>query len=265
MKCCHQKSGILAIWRREVLLFFRSKIKLFTSCFVPIFLVIVLGRGLAVALPIGSLGLGFDFEKFLYSGILVLSILVAVFDSMISLVIDRENGFMRELSVSPISKTGIAVGKILGGATRGFVQGCLVLLAGGFVGVQFSVSFLVVTLLVIALISFGSSCLAFLTISSIDRVEVFSFLSQIILSPLAFLSGAFFPLTRMPMWVQELSLFNPVFHFVNLGRSVLFKSHLYGSKVLGISCYSFEFSLVMSLLVTVIFFILAVVVFNNKK
>jgi len=196
MNYCSQKSGVLTIWRREVLLFFHNKLKLFTSFFVPVFFVVVLGRGLTAMIPFSDLG--FDFEKFLYSGVLVLSILVAVFDSMISLVIDRETGFMRELSVSPLSKTGIAVGKILGGTSRGFIQGVLVLCVAGFVGIQFTIPFFLYTLLTIILVAFGSACFAFFMTSTIDRVETFSFMSQIILSPTAFLSGAFFPLTSMP-------------------------------------------------------------------
>lgn len=263
MNYCCQKSGILSIWRREVLLFFHNKLKLFTSFFVPVFLVIVLGRGLTSIIPFSDMG--FDFEKFLYSGVLVLSILVAVFDSMISLVLDRETGFMRELSVSPLSKTGIAFGKILGATTRGVIQGILVLSVAGFVDIIFTFPFLINVLLIILLISFGSACFAFLMTSMIDRVETFSFVSQIILSPTAFLSGAFFPLTRMPDWLQKFSLVNPVFYFVNLMRNVLFHNVFISSKAVNVSYYSFEFSLIMSLLVTVICLSLALIMFNNKK
>jgi len=77
-------SGVYIIWYREMLLFFRNRIKLFTSFFVPIMLTIFLGSGLASFFPTANQVA--NFSNFFYSGVLVLSIVVNVFDSTISLV-----------------------------------------------------------------------------------------------------------------------------------------------------------------------------------
>ena len=119
-----------------MLLFSRNHLKVFTSFFIPIFLVVFLGSGFMTFLPSASEIK--NFSNFFFSGALILSIVVNVFDSTISLVWDKEFGFMREILVSPVSRTEIVIGKILGATTRGLMQGLMFLMLAPLLNIYFS-------------------------------------------------------------------------------------------------------------------------------
>ncbi len=106
---------------------------------------------------------------------------------------------MREILAAPLLKTEVALGKLLGATTRGVIQGILTLMAAPFLNIQISLPSILLCLLFIFLISIGMAGLGIIISSKISRMETFSVLMQIVIGPLVFLSGAFFPLEKTPL------------------------------------------------------------------
>ncbi len=254
-------SGIYIIWYREMLLFFRNKIKLFTSFFVPVMLTIFLGSGLASFFPTANQVA--NFSNFFYSGVLVLSIVVNVFDSTISLVWDKEFGFMREILVAPLSKTEIIFGKILGAVTRGLMQGIALLIIAPVLGINFFVYQIFLLLAIMILISIGIAGLGIITASLIKRIETFSVISQIFVSPLLFLSGAFFTLEKTPHWMQMISYFNPLFYAVNGVRILVFNTEFIPKPMANMIFYNFNFSFIVLFVFALVSLTASVMVFSR--
>jgi len=252
--------AINIIWQRELLLFWRNKIKVSTSIFLPFILVLIMGKGMSALVTPQMLG--FDFSHFFYSGVLVLSIVMAVFDSTFSLVWDREFGFMREILVAPISKTEIAVGKILGAASRGLIQGLLILAVAPFLEITLSPATIGLCLLFIILVSIGMAGLGVIIASHITRMETFSLLMQFVVSPLIFLSGAFFPIEKIPLWMQSVSHFNPLFYALN-GLRYILGGKFVAPEYSHLIYYNFNFSLGVIFAFAMLGVIGAIMVFNK--
>ncbi len=252
--------AINIIWQRELLLFWRNKLKVLTSIFLPFILVLIFGQGISSMLP--SDIIGFDFAHFFYSGVLVLSVVVAVFDSTISLVWDREFGFMREILVAPISKTEIAIGKMLGAISRGLIQGILILMVAPFLHISLSVSTIGLCLLFIILISTGMAGLGIMVSSQISRMETFSLIMQFIVAPLVFLSGAFFPIEKIPQWMQIISHYNPLFYALN-GLRYILGGKFIPPEYTHLIFYNFGFSLFIVFAFALVCFVGAILVFNK--
>ena len=256
-----EMAGVYIIWYREMLLYFRNKIKLFTSFFVPIMLTIFLGSGLASFFPTANQVE--NFSNFFYSGVLVLSIVVNVFDATISLVWDKEFGFMREILVAPMSKPKVVIGKILGAVTRGLMQGIALLIVAPILGINFFVYQIFLLLLLMVLISITIASLGIIVASFIKRIEMFSFFSQIFVSPMLFLSGAFFTLEKIPHWMQTISYFNPLFYAVNGVRILVFNTDFMPETMSNMLVYSLNFGFVVLSLFALITLGISIMIFSR--
>src|SRR5207244_6301924 len=106
----------------------------------PLLYLVIFGTGLASSLGGGfgattAGGAGVSYTQFIYPGVISMSVLFTAIFGAMSIVWDREFGFMRELLVAPIDRAAIAIGKTLGGATQAMVQGLILLVLAPFVGV----------------------------------------------------------------------------------------------------------------------------------
>lgn len=259
--CKKELMGVYIIWYREMLLYFRNKIKLFTSFFVPIMLTIFLGSGLASFFPT-AIEVE-NFSNFFYSGVLVLSIAVNVFDATVSLVWDKEFGFMREILVAPLSKTKIVLGKTLGAVTRGLMQGVALLVVAPVLGINLYLYQIFLLLLLMILISVIIASLGIIVASFIRRIETFSLFSQIFIAPLLFLSGAFFTLEKIPHWMQMISYFNPLFYTVNGIRILIFNNDFMPERMSNIIAYNFNFGFIVLIVFALVSMGIAVMAFNR--
>src|SRR5580658_3103201 len=127
--------AIKIVWHRDIIRFWRDKPRIVASLIQPILYLFVLGTGLSSMIPAGR---GVPLRTFLFPGVLSMSVLFTCFFSAGSMVWDREFGFMREMLVAPVRRWSIVVGKCLGGATAGAVQGVLVIALAGLVGVPYA-------------------------------------------------------------------------------------------------------------------------------
>lgn len=211
--------AVRIVWQRELIRFSRSTMRLSTSLAQPILYLFVFGVGLGRL--IGQALPGFDFKAFLFPGVVVMSILFSAVFSAVSIVWDREFGFLREMLVAPVPRGGLIVGKALGGATVSTIQGALVLVLAPLVGVRFGAWQLLVGLGVMALGAFSLTSFGIVIAARIQRIESFQAVMQFFLMPLFFLSGALYPIATLPPALKALTVLDPATYAVSALRRIL--------------------------------------------
>src|SRR5207302_4628597 len=136
--------AVRVIWRRELIRFFRNRIRILTSLAQPVLFLFVLGSGLSPI--VGGASGKVDFRTFMFPGVLAMTVLFTSIFSAVSIVWDREFGFLREMLVAPVRRSALVVGKCLGGATVATLQGSIMLALAGLVHVPYTPGLMVVLL-----------------------------------------------------------------------------------------------------------------------
>ncbi|MBU1149142.1 ABC transporter permease [Patescibacteria group bacterium] len=222
----NQLKAIYIIWYRDILRFWRNRIRLVSSLAMPFLWLVMFGSGIKGSISFGAgsfSGADFDYVQFLFPGVIGMTILFTSIFSAISIVTDREFGFMKEILVAPVSRTAVALGKIFGGSTIALFQGMLMMVLAPLVGVKLSVGLVLGLLPVMLLMAFSLNCLGILVASRIKSTEAFQMVMQFIMMPMFFLSGSLFPLKNLPGWMSFLSKINPASYGIDSLRQVAFK------------------------------------------
>ena len=213
--------AIKVVWQRELIRFGQSRVRILTSLAQPMIYLFVLGGGLSRVVPAADAA-DVDFRTFMFPGVLAMTILFTSIFSAVSIVWDREFGFLREMLVAPVRRGAILFGKCLGGATVATLQGSLMLVVAGFVHIPYSPALLVVLLAEMALTAFVLTAFGMLVASRIAQVESFQFVMQLFVMPMFFLSGAVFPLHGLPRWLTVLTKIDPLSYAVDPMRRAIF-------------------------------------------
>lgn len=219
--------AVLLIWYRDLLRYARDWPRIITSLVQPLLYLFIFGSGLASSLDVTGGSSHLDFRTFLFPGILSMTVMFTALFSAISIVWDREFGFLREVLVAPISRASVVVGKALGGSTIAIIPGLIMLLFAPLVGVSLNPGLVVQLLLEMLLLAFSLTALGILLASGMKSMQGFQMLIQFLLMPLFFLSGALFPLKNLPGWLAVLNRLDPVTYGVDpLRQAVLENLHL---------------------------------------
>jgi len=211
--------GIYTIWYRDILRFWHDKMRMISSITFPLLFLFVFGSGLSARM--GFLSPGVDFTQFMFPGIIGMTVLMSSFMAGISVVWDREFGFLKEVLVAPISRASVAVGKTLGAATVALLQGILILLFAPLIGISLSVGTVLALLPLMFLLSASMGSLGILLASRIRSMEAFQAVMQMLMFPMVFLSGVFFPLQGLPVWMSILVKLNPATYGIAPIRQVM--------------------------------------------
>jgi len=155
--------GIYTIWLRENKKFLRYRSRIVTSVVTPLLWLLIFGTGLGSAMRFGNIAGGY--QAFIYPGIIAQTILFTSVFSGLSVIQDRQFGFLKEILVAPISRPAIVMGKAIGISTTALIQGFILLLLSFVVSVPMDVSILLGSILVIIIISLGLSGLGLLIAS----------------------------------------------------------------------------------------------------
>jgi ABC-2 type transport system permease protein len=220
--------AIRVVWRRELLRFVRNRLRLVTSFVQPVLFLLVLGTGLSSL--VASSG-GVNFKTFMFPGILAMTVLFTALFSAISIVWDREFGFLREMLVAPVRRGAIVIGKCAGGATTAVIQGALMLLLAGLVGVPYSPTLFLTLLGEMVLLAVALTAFGVLVASRMSQIESFQAVIQFLVMPMFFLSGAIFPPTGLPQWLAVLTKLDPLSYAVDPMRRAVF-AHVHASAAL---------------------------------
>jgi len=216
----HEVRAALVVWEREMIRFRRDPARVISSVIQPLLFLFVLGGGLSSLVAAGTGGV--DFKTFLFPGVLSMSVLFTAAFAGISMVWDREFGFLREMLVAPVSTTAILTGKCLGGATVATIQSLVVIVLAGLVGVPYDPLMIVEIIALLFIMSFMITALGLVLASRVKQVQSAMPLVQMIITPLMFLSGALFPLSRLPGWLTVVTHLNPMTYAVEPVRSAVF-------------------------------------------
>jgi len=211
--------GIYTIWYRDVLRFVRDRTRIVASLGQPLLFLFVFGGGLAPAMS-GLGGGQIDFSSFLFPGIIAMAVLFTAIFSAVSIVWDREFGFLKEVLVAPVSRTAVALGKVAGGSTVAMLQGLIILLLAPLVGVSLSLAQIVVLIALILLTAATMTSLGVMIAARMRSMEGFQMMMNFVLMPMFFLSGALFPLRGVPLWMEWLAKVNPMTYGVDPIRQV---------------------------------------------
>jgi len=226
--------GVYTLWYRDILIFGRDRLHIISSVTLPLLFVFVFGIGLSARM--GFLAPGIDFAQFLFPGIIGMTILMSSFTAGVSVVWDREVGFLKEVLVAPISRASVAVGKTLGTATIALFQGIIILLFAPLLGISLSAWTVLALLPLMLLLAVSMSSLGIVLATRIRSMEAFHGVMSLLMFPMVFLSGAFFPLQGLPAWMDILVKLNPVTYGIAPIRQVVLGASpdsLFGINLLG--------------------------------
>lgn len=209
---------IYMIWQRDIIRYFRERSQLYGSLARPVLWLFILGMGLR-----GSYGQvqNVNYTQFIFPGIIAMTSIFTSIQSAISIIWDREFGFLKEILVAPVPRTSIVIGKGLAGMTLSLIQGCVILLLAPFVHVKLALLNIPVLIGVIMVLSFALTGIGIVIAARMTSFQGFGTIMNFIIMPMWFLSGAMFPPTGLPWWLRLLVRINPLTYGVDLIRKLV--------------------------------------------
>lgn len=214
----------LTLWWREIVRFYRQRSRIVGALATPILFWILLGSGFASSFRPSGASPGMHYAEYFYPGTIVMIVLFTAIFSTISVIEDRKEGFLQAVLVAPVSRATIALGKILGGTTLALGQALLLLLAAPLLGISLGAGDLAVVVAILFAIAFGLTTLGFLIAWKMESTQGFHAIMNLLLMPMWFLSGAFFPSTGAPAWLRLLMAVNPLTYGLAALRRALYPS-----------------------------------------
>ena len=211
---------VYTMWLREMIRFSRSKSRIIGALATPLFFLVILGTGFSSAFQVRG---GGTFDKsYLAPGLIGMSVLFASLMGGVSIIWDREFGFLKEILIAPVSRFFVSLGKAIGGVTTAMIQGILILIIARLIGIHY-VSFwgVLAGIAVMFISGIGFIGLGIAIASKIESHEGFQMVMSFLTMPLVLLSGAFFPISNLPAWLKILVYLNPLTYGVEALRYFL--------------------------------------------
>jgi ABC-2 type transport system permease protein len=244
----HELDAVLALTVRDLKRFARDRSQILGALARPFLWLLFLGKGLHAAVPNAG---GIDYQQYVFAGAIAMTVLFSGMFQGVTMIWDREFGFLKEVLVAPVSRITIVAGKTLAGAAVTFVQGLATIVFAPLVGIWPSAAEVGGLLLVTAILALAVTALGVAVASRMRTFEGFGVISNFVVLPLYLLSGGVFPLTRLPTWMSVLVHVNPTTYAVDLMRRSLGQpaafSGLLAAGVLG------GFTMTMGLFALVLF------------
>ena len=218
--------AVYIIWYRDVLRYYRDRWRLVASLAQPVLFLIVFGTGLSTSLrgAAGAFGgaSSLQYQQFIYPGIIGMAVLFTAIFGAMSIVWDREFGFLKEVLVAPINRSAVAVGKTLGGATQAMLQGLIILVLAPLVGVTLTWQGVLELIPLIFVYAFALSALGVAIAARMRSMQGFQVVMNFLMMPIFFLAGALFPLQGLPAWMTVLTRLDPASYGIDpLRQTVL--------------------------------------------
>ncbi|KPK73237.1 ABC transporter [candidate division WOR_3 bacterium SM23_60] len=243
---------IYIVWLRELIRYIRQRSRLYGSIVRPILWLFILGMGLR---PSFQSVQGFNYTQYIFPGIIAMTLIFTSIQSAISIIWDREFGFLKEILVAPVPRTAIALGKAFAGSTLSVMQGTIILIFAPLVKVPIIWYRILMLIPVMFLISFALVGIGIVIASRMTSFEGFGTIMNFLVMPMFFLSGAMFPISGLPPWLKTVIVINPLSYGVDLLRTI----------ILGISTFPIvlDCGFLLAFGVTAIFF--AILFFNRGE
>ncbi|HEV7495815.1 ABC transporter permease [Baekduia sp.] len=212
--------AVKTVCNRELIRFVGNRAQIMMWLIQPLLFLFVLGSGLQ-SLSAASTS-GVDLKTFIFPGVLCFAVTFSGMLSAASLVWDRELGFLRELTIAPVSRASILLGKCLGGAIIASSQGVILLTLAGLVGVPYDPILILGVLGLLLLLAVTVTSFGLLVAVQIKQAQTFTSIMQLFVIPMVFVSGALYPVSGLPTWLGALNRIDPLTYAVDPMRRLVF-------------------------------------------
>lgn len=254
--------ALATIYRREMLHIWRDKLRLVGTLVQPMLFLLIMGNGLSPA--IGTMAGGLDFKKFVFPGIIGMSIMFSSVFFGITVVWDREFGFLKEILAAPVRRYVIVLGKVLAGASISTIQGIIVLMLVPWLAeVSLSLAMVLKLIPLFFLLAIVTSSIGTIMGAVINSIQAFQVVILVLVMPLYFLSGAFFPLKNLPTWMEVLSKIDPLTYGVDPIRQIGLTTTLRSHGIQTFAVHTIGFDIMMLFIFGTILVGIAIVIFNR--
>jgi len=213
---------VWSLWRREVVRFLRQRSRIVGALGTPVVFWVLIGSGLGRSFRPTDAAESVHYLEYAFPGTIVLIVLFTAIFSMISVIEDRQAGFLQSVLVAPVDRTAIVMGKVLGSTTLAVAQAGLFLVAGPIAGLSLTPASVILTLGLLVLIGIGLAALGFLIAWPMDSTQGFHAVMNLFLIPMWLLSGAFFPASGASYWLRGVMTINPLTYAVSALRQTLY-------------------------------------------
>src|SRR5437016_4526601 len=247
---------IMSLWRREIVRFYRQKSRVVGVILSPLVFWLVIGSGFGSSYRSGASDQ--HYLQYFFPGALLMIVLFTSIFTMMSVIEDRDRGFLSSVLVAPVPRSAIVMGKVLGGTTLSTVQGLIFLVFAPAVGVHISVSDFMVVVLSVFLMAFALTALGFALAWRMESAQAFHAIVNLFLIPLWLLSGALFAVNNASGWIQWVMRLNPLTYGLDVLRTALFPA------AAAMNQFSLGVSLTILVAFTAIIFGTAFVMVNRR-
>ncbi|MBI5493278.1 MAG: ABC transporter permease [Deltaproteobacteria bacterium] len=210
--------AIYVITLREFKRFYRQKGRLVVTMARPLIWLFIVGSGFTRLIDTGA---GVHYIQFILPGIVGMTILFSSIFSTISVVWDREFGFLREMLVAPVSRVTIVFGKLLSGTALSTAQGAALLIIAPFLGLGIGLDGFLITVFLMFLVALAITAFGLFIASFLASLEGFNVIMNFIVLPMFFLSGALYPVGTLPVWIRVFAYINPLCFGVDSFKHIL--------------------------------------------
>lgn len=236
--------AIYVIVLREFKRFFRQRGRLLVTLTRPLLWLFIVGAGFNRIVELDS---QISYTQYILPGIVGMTILFSSIFSTMSVVWDREFGFLREMLVAPVSRITIVAGKLISGTVMAVFQGTALLIVAPVIGIKVGFTELLAMVALMTLLSFAITAFGLFIAAQIDSLQGFNVIMNFIVLPMFFLSGALYPVEKLPAIVRHLTLVNPLCYGIDSFKHVLLPGELVSGA---------EFPLALDLAVVAVFAVL---------
>jgi ABC-2 type transport system permease protein len=214
--------AVVALWRREIVRFVRQPSRVIGSVAQPVVFWLLLGGGFSASFRPAVAGATVSYLEYFYAGSLALVLLFTAIFATISVVEDRRTGFLQGVLVAPVSRTIIVAGQALGATTLGVGQGVLFLLLAPLAGIRLGGAMFVGSIAASTLVAFGLTNIGLMIAWRMESTQGFHAIMNLVLLPIWFLSGAFFPPAGLPAALRAVMALDPLTYGVGMLRHALY-------------------------------------------
>jgi ABC-2 type transport system permease protein len=245
------------LWWREVVRFYRQRARVVGVIASPLLFWVVIGSGFGTSFRSGGSPGQQHYLDYFFPGALVMIVLFTAIFTMMSVIEDRNEGFLLSVLVAPVPRAAIVLGKVLGGTTLAAIQGLIFLVFAPLVGVHLTLASFGLIVLVVFLVSFALTALGFAIAWPMDSSQAFHAIINLFLIPLWLLSGALFPLSGASGWIRAVMYINPLTYGVEALRTLMYPD--------APSAFSLTASILTLVLFTLFMFGLAFALVNRRR
>ncbi|MGB5160287.1 MAG: ABC transporter permease [Thermoanaerobaculia bacterium] len=210
------------LWHREVVRFRRQPARVLGAVGMPLLFWALIGSGLSGSFRLPGGPEDLDYLEYFFPGTIVMLVLFAAIFSTFSVIDDRNEGFLQGVLVAPVRRSALVAGKVFGGATLAWIQGMLFLVLAPVAGIRLTLRSGLEVAVVVAVMAVALTAFGFAFAWRMNSTQGFHAVMNLVLMPMWFLSGAIFPLSGAPGWLDSVMRLNPLTYGTAALRRVLY-------------------------------------------